>query len=140
MFAIIFDDQKRVLLSHRVDHDLWNLPGGTLEAGEAPWEGVIREVEEETNLDIEVERLAGIYRKKHNDGIVFSFICKIIGGKLSTSNEADEQKYFSVNELPQNMPPKQMERIKDAVEKPTELIMKNQSGESSVELLKKGRL
>ena len=48
VFAIIFDDKNRILFCHRRDHDLWNLPGGRLEKGEAPWKGVIREVKEET--------------------------------------------------------------------------------------------
>jgi len=44
VFGIIFDVEGRVLLCHRRDYDLWNLPGGGLETGEAPWEGLIREV------------------------------------------------------------------------------------------------
>jgi ADP-ribose pyrophosphatase YjhB (NUDIX family) len=35
VFAIIFDDKKRILFCHRTDRDLWNLPGGALEKGEA---------------------------------------------------------------------------------------------------------
>jgi 8-oxo-dGTP pyrophosphatase MutT (NUDIX family) len=50
-FAIIFDEQNRVLLSHRRDMDLWNLPGGGVESGELPTEAVIREVKEETGLE-----------------------------------------------------------------------------------------
>ena len=48
VFGIIRDEQNRVLLCLRNDYDLWNLPGGTLEQGESPWQGVIREVKEET--------------------------------------------------------------------------------------------
>ena len=36
VFGIIFDEQKRVLLVHRRDYDLWNLPGGVLENAESP--------------------------------------------------------------------------------------------------------
>ncbi len=36
VFAIIFDRKKRILFCHRTDCDLWNLPGGALEKGEAP--------------------------------------------------------------------------------------------------------
>jgi len=80
VFAIIRDDDRRVLLCHRRDHDLWNLPGGALEHGEAPWDGVIREVSEETGLDVEVSRLAGIYSKPEADDLVFSFLCRRTGG------------------------------------------------------------
>ena len=42
VFAIILDDGGRVLLCHRRDQDLWNLPGGGLESGETPWEALGR--------------------------------------------------------------------------------------------------
>lgn len=35
-FAIIFDERSRVLLCHRQDFELWNLPGGDVESGEVP--------------------------------------------------------------------------------------------------------
>lgn len=38
VFGIIRDEQDRVLLVLRNDYDLWNLPGGGLENGEAPWQ------------------------------------------------------------------------------------------------------
>ncbi|MFA5994556.1 MAG: NUDIX domain-containing protein, partial [Parcubacteria group bacterium] len=63
VFGIIRDEKNRVLLVLRQDYDLWNLPGGGLEKGESPWQGVVREVKEETGLDVEVVRLAGIYSK-----------------------------------------------------------------------------
>ena len=71
--------ELQVLLVHRSDYDLWNLPGGGLEKGESPWQGVIREVKEETGLNVSVTRLAGVYSKPDVDEIVFSFECKIIG-------------------------------------------------------------
>ena len=37
VFGIIIDDKDRVLLCHRRDFDLWNLPGGGVETGESPW-------------------------------------------------------------------------------------------------------
>ena len=110
-FAIILDKQKRVLLCHRRDYDLWNLPGGGLEAGEAPWECVVREVKEEVGLKVKVAYLAGIYSKNNSD-IVFSFICKVISGKIKKTSEADEIKYFSFKDIPKNTSPKQVERIK----------------------------
>jgi 8-oxo-dGTP pyrophosphatase MutT (NUDIX family) len=49
-FAIIFDEGGRVLLCHRRDLDVWNLPGGGVESREMPDEAVVREVKEETGL------------------------------------------------------------------------------------------
>jgi len=47
-FAIIVNEEKKVLLCHRRDYDLWNFPGGRVEERETPREAVIREVKEET--------------------------------------------------------------------------------------------
>ena len=90
VFAIIHDDERRVLLCHRRDHDLWNLPGGALEHGEAPWDGVIREVREETGLEVEVSGLAGVYSKPEADDLVFSFLCRgnYIRDYAKTGNDA----------------------------------------------------
>jgi 8-oxo-dGTP pyrophosphatase MutT (NUDIX family) len=40
-FAIILDDQQRVLLCHRRDMDRWNLPGGGVISGETPWQAKV---------------------------------------------------------------------------------------------------
>lgn len=134
VFAIIFNKEDKVLLCHRRDYDLWNLPGGGLEKGEAPWQGVIREVQEETGLEVKIERLSGIYFKPQKDEIVFAFVCKIISGKISLTDEADKIEYFSINNFPQNFSPKQAERIKDALLKKRESVLKIQTGLSSVGL------
>lgn len=43
VFATVLDDAGRVLLVHRTDCDWWCQPGGGMESGETPWQGVIRE-------------------------------------------------------------------------------------------------
>ncbi|MDP2944603.1 MAG: NUDIX hydrolase [bacterium] len=138
-FGIIFDKQNRVLLCHRCDYNLWNLPGGIMEAGESPWECVIREVREETGLDVGIIRLAGIYNKPNKRELVFSFICKIAGGSLTLNEEADRVEYFDIKDIPNNTSQKQIERINDALKEKT-MIYKNQRGESSIELMKEGKL
>ncbi len=140
VFGIIRDEQNRVLLCLRNDYDLWNLPGGTLEQGESPWQGVIREVKEETWLDAEIIRLAGVYNKVDKNEIVFSFECKIISGIITLNEEARDIQYFSLHDIPRNTSPNQVERIKDLFEQGNEVIMKIQTGKSSIELIKEGKL
>ncbi|KKT00114.1 MAG: NUDIX hydrolase [Candidatus Nomurabacteria bacterium GW2011_GWF2_43_8] len=140
VFGIIFNEQRKVLLVHRTDYDLWNLPGGGLEKREPPWEGVKREVKEETGFDVEVKKLVGFYSKKDQDDLALSFLCKIIGGQATLNNEADKIEYFEVDKLPLNTIPKQVERIKDALQNSDITILKIQTGKSSIELAKEGKL
>lgn len=124
--AIIFNEKNEVLLCHRRDQNKWNFPGGAIEAGETPIEAVIREAREEIGVEIAPLRLLGIYTKPNDDDQVFVFICKLLKGTPSLSDETDEIRYFSVDELPVNMSPMQIERIHDAIGGMTEILFKKQ--------------
>ncbi len=126
-FAVIFDAQQRVLLSHRTDRDAWNLPGGGVEPGEAPWEAVTREVMEETGLEVRIERLIGVYFVKAKHDIVFTFFCAVIGGTLVESLEADQHAYFDRNALPVNTLPRHVERVADAYASSTGAFFRRQA-------------
>ena len=134
IFGIIFDPQQRVLLCHRRDYDLWNLPGGGLEAGESPWGGLVREVKEETGLIVEISRLTGIYSKHDRSEIVFAFVCSVVSGKITLNDEADKIEYFALEKITVNTSLKQVERIKDALKNQERTIFKVQTGKSSIEL------
>lgn len=140
VFGVIFDDQNKVLLCHRKDYNLWNLPGGALETGEAPWEGVKREVKEETGLDVQVSKLTGVYSKEDKGEIVFAFLCKVVGSEITLNEEADQIQYFEVDKLPPNTVPKQVERIKDALSNASGVVLKIQTGKSAIDLVKEGKL
>lgn len=113
-FAVIFNDARQVLLCHRRDMDAWNLPGGGMEPGELPDECVIREVREETGLEVTVERLVGVYGKPGRSELVFCFVCRITGGVLCETDESDASGYFSPDNLPPNTLYKHAERIWDS--------------------------
>ena len=140
VFGMCFDEKQRILLCHRTDFDLWNLPGGSLENNETPWDGVKREVKEETGFDVEIEKLVGIYSKPERSDIVFSFLCKVIGGQITLNDEADRIEFFSLEDIPKNTSPNQVERIRDVLANPDGLFLKTQGGKSSIELIKEGSL
>ena len=131
-FAVIFDHLGRVLLCHRRDMDLWNLPGGGLEGSELPTEAALREVREETGLEVEIERLVGVYGKNDKD-LVFTFECRVVGGQLSTSDESDEYGYFAIDQIPLNTNPKHVERICDAHKQEAAPVFRRQDGPTSRE-------
>jgi ADP-ribose pyrophosphatase YjhB (NUDIX family) len=130
-FAIIFDENGKVLLSHRRDMDIWNLPGGGVESREMPDEAVNREVKEETGLHVTIERWVGVYGKVEKDELVFAFICCVTGGQLMLTDEADQHNYFPVDEIPSNTSPKQVERIHDALKQTTQPIFRRQTAPST---------
>ena len=136
-FIVIFDKKNRVLLCHRRDLDIWNLPGGAVESGELPTDAVIRETFEETGLNIKVKALVGVYGKNNRDELVFVFTGRVVGGKLKETAESDENRYFKLDELPDNTIPKHIERIQDASEKNSKPVFRLQNGLSAREHLKK---
>ncbi len=72
--------------------------------------------------------------------MVFSFVCKITSGQITFNDEADQIEYFEVGKLPANTVPKQVERIRDFLATPNEVTLKIQTGKSTIELLKEGKL
>lgn len=131
VFATIQDEGSRVLLGQRRDGDHWGQPGGGLEADEAPWEGVVREVREETGLAVEVVRLVGVYSWPHLDEIIFSFVCRTVGGALATSDETREVAYFPLDALPATLFREHAERIRDALGDDGAVLLRRLTGPSA---------
>lgn len=109
--AFIRDEQGRVLLQRRTDNHLWGLPGGGQNLGESVTQAMIREVHEETGLQVEPVRLIGVYSdpafgKTYPNGdqvqaVVASFEARITGGALSPqSPETLDLAYFPPDALP----------------------------------------
>ena len=111
-----------------------------MESGESPWNTVVREIKEETGLDVAIAKLVGVYGKTHKDEIVFSFLCTIVNGELILNDEADKIEYFEFEKLPKNIVPKNIERIRDALEGKQEVVLKIQTGKSVLELIKEEKL
>ena len=130
-FAVILDQQRRVLLCHRRDLDIWNLPGGGVESGELPTEAVVREVKEETGLDVAIDRLVGVYGKTDKDELVFAFVCRIVGGEIAVTDEADKCEYFEVERIPSNTAPKHVGRIHDALGSAVQPVIRRQTEQSA---------
>ena len=103
--AVIFKD-GRILLAHE-NNGTWSLPGGWCDVLESVGSNTIKEVKEETGLDVVTKRIIAIQdRNKHNKpkyayGICKIFVlCEVIGGKFVENIETTEIEYFDLNNLP----------------------------------------
>lgn len=107
--AVVRDDDGRLLLIHKTDNDLWALPGGGHDVGESVADTVVREVQEETGMDVAVDAIVGLYTDPqhvmaYDDGEVrqqFSicFRAHPTGGELRTSSESKEVRWVSPTDL-----------------------------------------
>jgi ADP-ribose pyrophosphatase YjhB (NUDIX family) len=107
--AFVQDDQGRLLMIRRTDNDLYSIPGGAQDVGETIGHTVVREVKEETGIDVEPVDLIGVYSDPahviaYTDGEVrqeFSicFHARPTGGELRTSNESSEVHWVSLGDL-----------------------------------------
>ncbi len=101
VLCAVLDDDGRVLLSRRGDLNTWNLPGGRLDQGESVFEGVAREVHEETGVFAHIETLAGLYYLDGWDRLNILAVGWPLGGEVAKRTaEARANRYFPPNDLP----------------------------------------
>ncbi len=125
--AVILDEAGRVLLIRRGDGRGWSLPGGFLEPGERVAESVVREVYEETGLEVEPERIVGVYSDPAHTHITYpngdevhfvstTFACRVVGGTLrADGDESLEVAFFPPDALPGEIVCDHEIRIRDAL-------------------------
>jgi 8-oxo-dGTP diphosphatase len=121
--AIIpFSPNKIVLIKRSTPPfvGFWALPGGRSEQDEAVEETVVREVKEETGLDVAVVRKVGEYHEKGvQAGIEYDyypacFLVQVVGGELQRQqSEIAEIKLFNVDELPEVLAFEHTQMVKD---------------------------
>lgn len=124
--AVVFDaNRERILLTRRSDNGRWCLPGGRMEPGESAAEACAREVREETDLDVFIGRLIGLYSSpdwllEYADGnryqpVTLCFEATPTGGELALSDETTEYGYFTADQLAElDMMEHHLQRIADA--------------------------
>jgi 8-oxo-dGTP diphosphatase len=84
--------------------DDWCLPGGFIEALESPEESAIREVKEETGLDVIIDRLIGACTPGKGINVVILFyLAQPASGILSPGDDASEVRSFTAGKLPSNI-------------------------------------
>jgi 8-oxo-dGTP pyrophosphatase MutT (NUDIX family) len=125
--VIVVNSLGRILLERRSDNGLWGLPGGAIHPGESVREAALREVKEETGLDIRITSLLGVYSEPNGRIVTYpdngdvahlvdiAFTAEIVSGELTVSRESLELKFFSLEALPMEIVPPALQPIEDFI-------------------------
>lgn len=103
--AAVFQNNKILLVQEK--NGTWSLPGGWVDVNVSVKENVIKEVKEESGLDVMADMVIAVQdREKHNLPVYAYKVCKIyvlcsvIGGEFKSNIETISSNYFGMNELP----------------------------------------
>ncbi len=90
------------------DAGLWSIPGGLVEIGERAVDAAVREAEEETGLEVEVEKVLGVVDKIIRDEdseikyhfVILDYLASPKGGSLAASSDALDARWVKAEEFP----------------------------------------
>ena len=108
--AIVMDEQKGVLLLNHVFHPTipWGVPGGWLDVGEAPLEGAMRELREETGIEAAGGTLILMRRDRYPDHLAIAYLMEvkteITPSDLKLSKEIISAAWFELSDIPHLTP------------------------------------
>jgi 8-oxo-dGTP diphosphatase len=107
--AVVFNDAGDILLGRRSDNGQWSLLAGSVDPGEQPADAIVREIREESAVDVRVDRLVGValHANTYPNGDRCQFLnvwfrCTAIGGQARVNDdESLEMAWFAVDRLPE---------------------------------------
>lgn len=113
---MVFRDGKILLVRHR-GNKVWNLPGGGFTRWEDPAHAAVRELREELNLAVSLERRLGVYNFTRP---TFDPVAHIFIGRTNTDvgkfcYEIQEAAWFTPNNIPTNTTHGTRRRIAEAL-------------------------
>lgn len=109
--AVVFNERNEILLVREKADGKWSLPGGWADVGFSPKEVAVKEVKEETGLDVQAVRLLALLDKKchdHPPALHYAYkafiLCRITGGKFNTVFDILDKGFFAQEKLPELSP------------------------------------
>lgn len=109
VLAVVRNEAGEILMIERSDNALWALPGGAQDIGETTRDAVVREVREETGIEVQVTGITGIYSDPrhviaYDNGEVrqeFSIVfgAQLVGGDMRSSSESKQVRWVSLDTI-----------------------------------------
>lgn len=103
--AIVHDERGRLLMvrrGHAPSAGTWSVPGGRVEPGESDADAVVREVHEETGLEVRPGDLVGHVERPGPDGVVydiFDYAAESVSGRLAAGTDAADARWVAADEI-----------------------------------------
>jgi ADP-ribose pyrophosphatase YjhB (NUDIX family) len=107
--ALLVDDRGRLLLGRRAYEPCqgrWDIPGGFLEEHEHPLDCLVRELREETGLEVEPDEFVGAWMDRYGPGedepatLNLYWTARVTGGEANAADDVSELRWFALDELP----------------------------------------
>lgn len=106
--GLVLSDQNKILLARESADGKWSLPGGWADVGYSPTETVVKEVKEETGLDVTVKALLALFDKRFHAHppqpfYVYKlvFLCEPTSSTLAKGFDVLDVQYFAIDNLPE---------------------------------------
>ncbi len=106
--AIVIEQEKILLVKRAVMPKVgwWCIPAGFMEWSEHPTQTAVREIQEETGLEVELKSLFEVYSGEDDprmNAVLILYLAKKIGGKLTAADDAQDVRFFGFDEIPDNI-------------------------------------
>ena len=113
--ALVADGDGLVMVKRGVEpqYGKWAFPSGYVDRGEVVEAAAIREVKEETGIDVALEKLIGVYSLEGHPVVLVVYSARIIGGDIAVGHDALGVRTFALSELPPLPFPHDKQILKD---------------------------
>lgn len=126
--ALVFitNEAGLLLVEQNYGQKYWSLPGGMVESNETIEQAAVREVREETGLEVHLSKTVGIYLKPEEDGLAITFEGQVDGGMLKADAEIRTCEYFPTDRLPSHIRDHFWQRLEDFTKSAPDIVFRKQ--------------